>query len=140
MDNCLFCKIVHGEIPSEKIYEDDATFAFLDIKPLNDGHTLVVPKQHHENIFDVSDDALGRTMETVRCLAPIIRDSVGADGMNVNSNHGSAAGQIVGHMHVHLIPRFEKDGYRHWHRETPATPLPEVREKILATLETCKKS
>lgn len=139
MIDCIFCKIIRGEIPSERLYEDETTFAFLDIKPLNDGHTLVVPKTHYENIFDAAPGALDAVMRIVQKLAPVIRDTVGAAGMNVNSNHGTAAGQLVPHLHIHLIPRFADDGYRHWHRETPTTPLAEVRQRITDAIYVAEK-
>lgn len=115
MTDCLFCKIVAEEIPCEKIYEDDATFAFLDIRPINRGHTLVVPKAHHENIYDIPADSFARVMETVRMLAPKVKAAMDADGINIGMNNDGAAGQVVFHAHLHIIPRFSGDGHRHWH-------------------------
>lgn len=115
MNDCLFCKIVSGEIPSEKIYEDENTFAFLDIHPINRGHTLVVPKTHYENIYEAPEEVFTKVMRTVQLLAPKIKQAVGADGINIGINNGKAAGQLVYHLHTHIIPRFESDGYSHWH-------------------------
>jgi histidine triad (HIT) family protein len=135
MENCLFCKIAKGEIPCEKIYEDEHTLAFLDIKPLNEGHTLVIPKAHSENILSIESAPLSHVMETVRRIAPVIKDATGASGVNIHSNNGASAGQVVFHTHIHIIPRHERDGYKHWaHPEHLAVSLKETQEKILSTL------
>ncbi len=113
--DCLFCKVVKGELPSHKIYEDEFTYAFLDIHPINRGHTLVVPKKHTENIYTIDTKEFSAVMETVRLLAPKIKRSVGAEGVNIGINNDPAAGQIVYHLHVHLIPRWGDDGHAQWH-------------------------
>lgn len=113
--DCLFCKIGRGEIPSEKIYEDGATFAFLDIHPVNRGHTLVIPKKHSENIFDIDQNDWSEVMKRVHMLAPKVRKAVGAEGVNIGMNNDCAAGQLVFHVHVHIIPRFTNDGHQLWH-------------------------
>lgn len=105
----LFLKIVRGEIPSHKLYEDEKTYAFLDINPHNKGHALVVPKTHFRNIFDIDEETFSSIMRTVRKLAPAIQKATGAHGINIGMNNESAAGQIVFHAHVHIIPRFEDD-------------------------------
>jgi len=115
MNDCLFCKIVAGDIPCEKIYEDEDTFAFLDIHPINRGHALVIPKIHAENIYDIPREDFCNLMETVRQLAPAVKDAVNADGINIGMNNDGAAGQLVFHAHIHIIPRFVSDGHRHWH-------------------------
>lgn len=114
-NDCLFCKIVVGEIPSEKIYEDEATLAFLDIHPVNRGHTLVIPKIHAENIYDIPRDDFCNLMETVRRLAPIVKNALNAEGINIGMNNDGAAGQLVFHAHIHIIPRFGYDEHHHWH-------------------------
>lgn len=114
-NNCIFCKIIRGEIPSQKIYENEHVFAFLDIHPINRGHTLVIPKAHHENIYTIPEDVYAHLMESVRMLAPKVKQAVGAHGVNIGINNEKAAGQLVFHMHVHIIPRFEGDGHEHWH-------------------------
>lgn len=113
--DCLFCKLINGDLPSYKIYEDEHTFAFLDIHPINRGHTLVVPKEHHENIFDASMETFAHVMRTVYMLAPKVKQSVGAEGINIGINNDKAAGQIVYHLHVHIIPRWSDDGHAQWH-------------------------
>ena len=135
MENCLFCKIVRGEIPCERIYEDEHTFAFLDIKPLNEGHTLVVPKEHHTDMIDTPKEVFLRVMETVHYLTPVIKEVTGADAINLGNNNGAAAGQVIFHLHAHIIPRHKDDGYHPWHREeTPVIPLKETQKKILVSI------
>jgi histidine triad (HIT) family protein len=114
-NNCIFCKIIAGEIPAEKVFEDEHAYAFLDIHPVNKGHTLVVPKTHAENMYDISPENFCTLMETVRKLSPIVKKAVSADGINIGINNGGAAGQIIFHTHVHIIPRYGNDGFRHWH-------------------------
>jgi len=116
--DCIFCKIVAGELPSFKVYEDAETLAFLDIRPVNPGHTLVVPKNHSANIFDVSPEDWTAVTNVVRTLAPVIEKAVAADGININMNNREHAGQVVDHVHVHIIPRFKGDGFKLWH-QTP---------------------
>jgi len=111
MIDCIFCKIVRGELPSHKIYEDDKTFAFLDIRPVNAGHTLVVPKSHATNIFDIGGEDWLAVADTVRKVAIAIEKS-GADGVNIGMNNREHAGQVVPHPHVHVIPRFKGDGLK----------------------------
>jgi histidine triad (HIT) family protein len=132
MPDCLFCKIIKGEVPSVKVYEDEHTYAFFDINPTNIGHTLVVPKEHFENIHDISEDALCQVMHTVKKIAPAIQKAVNADGLNIASNNNKAAGQIIFHAHTHIIPRFEDDGLVHWKgaRNYNEGEVLEIAEKI----------
>jgi len=111
MPDCIFCKIVRGELSSYKIYEDDATLAFLDIQPVNAGHTLVIPKKHSTNIFDIVPEDWQAVAETVRKIAIAI-EKTGADGVNIGMNNREHAGQVVHHPHVHVIPRFKGDGLK----------------------------
>lgn len=114
MTDCVFCKIIRGEIPSLKVYEDDRVFAFLDIQPVNVGHTLVVPKAHAENCLATADDDMAAIMRVVRRIGDAALRATGAQGFNVGINCGEAAGQVVMHTHVHVMPRFEGDGLQHW--------------------------
>jgi len=109
VENCIFCKIVKGEIKSQKVYEDEETLAFLDINPVNKGHVLVIPKDHYENIFDIPKDKLSKVMEVAQKIAIAIK-KMGADGVNIVSNNGKAAEQHVFHLHIHVIPRYYNDG------------------------------
>ncbi|MBI4088026.1 HIT family protein [Candidatus Kaiserbacteria bacterium] len=112
MDGCIFCKIIRGELPSHKLYEDERTMAFLDIRPVNAGHTLVIPKNHATNIFDIDKEDWAAVAETVRVLAIAIEKAVAADGVNIAMNNREHAGQVVHHPHVHIIPRFKNDGLK----------------------------
>ena len=103
--NNIFAKVLRGELPSHKIYEDEDTLAFLDIMPRSDGHALVITKEAAINLFDVSPEALAKLMAVVRKLAPQIKEAVGADGVLIAQYNGAAAGQTVFHLHVHIIPR-----------------------------------
>jgi len=100
---------VNGEIPSKKVYEDGDTLAFLDINPANKGHTLVASKQHYEDIFSVDEEVLNKMMSVVKMLAEKIKNSLECDGINIIQNNGKHAGQLVNHIHFHIIPRFSGD-------------------------------
>jgi histidine triad (HIT) family protein len=136
MHECIFCKIIAGDLPSHKIYEDDDVLAFLDVKPLNPGHTLVVPKCHAENVMDSSEEDILAVMRAIKKIAPALLRATGASACNVSTNHGAAAGQVVFHTHFHVIPRHDGDGYAPWRRnETmPYDPVA-VAEKIRHALE-----
>lgn len=114
MDGCIFCKILKGEIPCAKVYEDDRVMAFLDIMPINKGHTLVVPKKHSANMLEDSVEDLYAIIHAVKKIAPAVIKSVDADGFNLGVNTKEAAGQVVMHTHFHIIPRFSDDGLKHW--------------------------
>ena len=100
----IFAKILRGEIPCHKIYEDDDALAFLDIMPRSEGHTLVITKTPATNLFDIAPDDLCRLMKVVQTLAPELRDAVGADGVLIQQFNGAAAGQTVFHIHLHIVP------------------------------------
>ena len=103
----VFAKILRGELPAHKLYEDDDTFAFMDIMPRGDGHCLVIPKKPSRNILDVDPDSLSAVMRTVQKLAVAAKEGMGADGVTVQQFSEPAGGQIVFHLHVHIIPRFD---------------------------------
>ena len=100
----IFAKVLKGEIPCHRLYEDDDTLVFLDIMPRSEGHTLVITKTAARDLFDVSPEALAKLMAVVKKLAPQIRDAVGADGVLIQQFNGAAAGQTVFHLHVHIVP------------------------------------
>ena len=114
MNDCIFCKIVNGEIPSYKIYEDDKTYAFLDIAKDSVGHTLVIPKKHCVNVLDCDDEYYLAVMNAVRKISRHYVEACGFDGVNIINASGKAAQQSVFHMHVHIIPRKENDGLNTW--------------------------
>ncbi len=109
---CIFCKIVRGEIPSNKVYESQDVVAFLDINPCSPGHTLLIPKKHYTSMMDMSDSDISEIFKQAKKLAPAIRASVQAQGFNIGVNDGLVAGQEVQHMHIHIIPRFSGDNGR----------------------------
>ena len=115
MKDCLFCKIIaHDEIPSTKVYENDSVYAFLDISPVNLGHTLVVPKKHYKNVYETPDEALAEMMSVAKKIATAIKSELKADGVNIIMNNDKTAGQIIFHSHLHVVPRYEGDGFVHW--------------------------
>lgn len=114
-DDCIFCAIAAGELPAHVVYEDDTTVAFLDANPLAEGHTLVVPRAHHERIQDMPSELARDVFGTMHHLLAPIEDAVGADATNVGFNNGEASGQEVPHVHGHVIPRFDGDGGRPIH-------------------------
>lgn len=128
-EHCTFCKIVAGEKPASWVYEDERAIAFLDIRPANEGHTLVVPRRHYENIHDIPEEELAHLFTVVKKVATAVKKSVEADGISVFQNNGRAAGQIVFHIHVHVIPRFDEK--KIWRRR-PASrrELDDVAETI----------
>jgi histidine triad (HIT) family protein len=112
---CIFCRIVDGEIPSHSIYEGSETLAFLDANPLSPGHALVIPREHHERLNDVPGETASALYETLHRIVPAVEESVDADATTVAFNNGTAAGQEVPHVHGHVVPRFEDDGGRPIH-------------------------
>jgi len=108
--DCIFCKIVGGEIPSFKLYENDATVAFMDINPFNPGHCLVIPKAHADSIFSIPAADLAATIETARLVARAVEAALSPDGINLIQANGPAAGQSVFHFHFHVFPRGKGDG------------------------------
>lgn len=132
---CIFCQIIAGEIPAEKIYEDENTLAFLDISPNNPGHTLVLPKKHFENLFDIDENTLSQLMAVVKKISLAVKTAVQAEGINIGINNGSAAGQVVPHLHIHVIPRYANDGFVHWHGKAyEEGEMMSVGEKIRQTI------
>lgn len=109
-DDCLFCKMVAGQIPVTKIYEDEDVLAFLDISPISDGHTLVIPKQHFEKLHDCIPELLGKVGSQMCKIAGAVMMAMNSDGYNILCNNGRAAGQLIKHLHFHIIPRNTDDG------------------------------
>ena len=130
MDNCIFCKILKGEIPSYKIYEDEKAYAFLDIACDSYGHTLVIPKKHCTNVLDCDREYLDAVIEAVQKVANHYVNNCGFDGVNVLNASGKSAQQSVFHLHFHIIPRKADDGLDMW-------PLDGKQEMDLDSI--CKK-
>ena len=133
MTDCIFCKIIAGEIPSSKVYEDDQVVAFLDISQVTPGHTLVVPKQHFRNLLEMDADSTSQLFARVPDIARKVMKATGAKGMNILNNNEEIAGQTVFHTHVHLAPRYdETDGLQiSFEAHEPDFPaLAQLAEKI----------
>jgi len=136
MEDCVFCKIVKGEIPSAKVYEDEHCYAFLDIGPLSWGHTLVIPKKHYGRITEMPPEKLAAVSRVLPKLSAAVIKATDAEGLNVLQNNGAVAGQAVAHLHVHLIPRHAGDGlgYRWNAKKYAEGQLGEYHKKILDAL------
>ncbi|HII93052.1 MAG TPA: HIT family protein [Methanosarcina sp.] len=137
-ENCLFCRIIEGKVPSEKVYEDTAVFAFLDVFPASEGHTLVAPKKHFSRFTDMDAESVASLFEATRKITAAIEEAFSAEGSNIGINDGKVAGQEVPHVHVHVIPRRKGDGGRGiksivW-TEPDTANLKEVAEKIRRAL------
>lgn len=133
MNDCIFCKIIDGEIDSKKIYEDDNVFAMLDAEPLSPGHALVLPKQHSSNILDLPDNKVGEYFEGVKKVVGMIEESLEPDGFTHGINHN--VGQAVDHLHFHIIPRWNNDGGSNLHSivsNSPEKSLEEIQKKIIS--------
>ena len=108
MEDCLFCKIVNGDIPSYSVYEDDDLFVFLDINPISNGHLLVIPKKHVVTVLDVNSDLVSKALEVIQNkLYPLLKDKLNIDGLTISQNN--FLGQDVKHYHIHLIPKYNND-------------------------------
>ena len=128
--DCIFCKIVAGEIPAHKIDEDDKTLAFMDINPWTRGHSLVIPKEHSRNIYDIEPDDLAAAHIAAQRLAKRLREKLDCEGMNTIQSSEPTAMQTVFHTHVHVIPRYSDDGLR-----LPAHPQPAEHEELAGLAE-----
>lgn len=106
-DDCIFCKIAAGEIPSRKIYEDKDLIAIMDLSPTSKGHSLIIPKEHYTNIYDIDEEIAGKVMKTAKKLATKMTVALNCDGFNLLQNNGETAGQTMFHFHMHLIPRYK---------------------------------
>ena len=131
----IFLKIIAGEIPAHKVYEDEYTYAFLDATPNNPGHTLVIPKERYKDIYEIPEEVLSHVMNTVKKVAIAVKKATNADGINIGMNNEPAAGQLVFHAHIHVIPRFKDDGLKHWgKKEYKEGEAEKVAESIRAEL------
>jgi histidine triad (HIT) family protein len=131
-ENCIFCKIVKGDIPCAKIFEDDKVLSFLDIAPANKGHALIVTKNHYPTLLEIPDDVLDDMMIKARKIARAMHSALANEGFNILMNNKKVAGQLVPHAHIHIIPRFEGDGVSlNWQpRKYKDKEIDEFKEKI----------
>jgi len=131
-EDCIFCKIANGQIPTRSIYEDKDFNVILDMNPATKGHALILPKQHADSLYELPDDVASRIMPLAKSLATKMTKALKCDGFNLVQNNGECAGQTVKHFHLHLIPRYENDGQRIlWN---PTTPSAEELDAILKTI------
>ena len=134
--DCIFCKIIKGEIPCNKIYEDENVLAFLDISPVNKGHTLVIPKKHCTNVFDADEETLCNISKAVKKIAKAMRLALGIEGVNIQTNNGQTSGQVVMHLHTHIIPRYKGDGLKLWPQgKYKDKEAEEIKEKIVSFIK-----
>jgi histidine triad (HIT) family protein len=133
--DCIFCRIVGGEIPCTKVHEDDKVLAFMDISPLNRGHLLVIPKEHFENIVEIDSELYGHLASVAADIAKAVHAAVAPDGMNVLQLNGKAANQVVPHLHIHLVPRWHADGLT----ISAWEPVPGDASEIASTAEEIRK-
>ncbi len=133
--NCIFCKILNGEIPSNTIYEDDTFKVILDIGPASKGHALVIPKEHYSDLYDLDDEVAAKALPLAKKLAAHMTEVLGCDGMNLLQNNGEAAGQTVHHFHLHLIPRYESEQNKSLLTWAQAQISPEEMAEIRQSLE-----
>lgn len=129
---CVFCKIISGELQSYKVYEDENVLAFLDIKPTNPGHVLVVPKKHHANLEEIAEADLAVLITIVKKVGRLLKDKLAVVGYNVVCNNDPIAGQVIPHLHFHVIPRHQGDGLELWHGHSCT---PEEANEILNKLK-----
>ena len=131
MNDCIFCKILKGELPCMKIYEDERTMAFLDIAKDVDGHILVIPKKHVTNILDADGETLSHVMNTVKKIGAHLTENCGYEGMNILNANNECSGQTVFHLHIHLIPRKQGDGVAGFPKFAGAEiPLEDMCERL----------
>ncbi|MRG86934.1 HIT domain-containing protein [Salinibacillus xinjiangensis] len=133
MSDCIFCKILDGELPSAKVYEDEDVYAFLDISQVSKGHTLVIPKNHTENIYETDEETAQKVFARIPKIANALQKTYEPKGMNILQNNGEFAGQTVFHLHIHLIPRYDnnEDGFDlKWVTHNDAYDLQELSNEI----------
>jgi len=128
--DCLFCKIVAGDVPATRVHEDERTVAFMDINPATRGHLLVVPREHAPDLHEIDPDDLRACAVAAQGLAQRVRERLGADGVNLLNSTGAVAWQTVFHFHLHVIPRYDNDPLR-----LPWSPAPGDRDEIAAAAE-----
>ena len=134
-DDCIFCKIAAGEIPSKTIYEDEKYRVILDLGPATRGHALILPKNHYANLFELPEEDAKEVICLAKKMATIMKDKLGCDGFNLVQNNGEAAGQTVFHFHMHLIPRRKEDNVGvTW---TPGKLKEEDKQEILEKFSLC---
>ena len=130
MSECVFCKIIRKEAPASKVYEDEQVVAFLSNRPVNVGHTLVAPKKHYENIYEIPEEEAAYLFKIVQKIARAVKDATGIEGIRIVQNNGADAGQVIFHLHVHVIPMKPSSQLLHEHSFRAAELLDKDAEKI----------
>ena len=133
-DNCIFCKLANGVIPTNSIYEDDNFNVILDMSPATKGHALILPKEHYKNLYEIPEDTAADVMKLAKKMAVEMTEKLNADGFNLVQNNNEVAGQTVFHFHMHLIPRYKDDGQRIKIAWVPGEPTAEELTEIKNTL------
>ena len=129
-ESCIFCKIVREEAPASIVYEDDKVIAFMSIQPINVGHTLVVPKNHYENVYAIPEEEVAYLYRIVKKLSHAVKKAVNAEGIRIVQNNGAAAGQVIFHLHVHIIPMRKGRHGVHYAVDRGADELKDDAKKI----------
>ena len=131
-DNCIFCKLANGGIPSKALYEDETFRVILDLGPATRGHALILPKEHSDNLYELPEDTASKVLVLAKKMAQHMTEKLSCDGFNLVQNNGEAAGQTVNHFHLHLIPRYVTDGQKiAWNPGSPSQEeLEEIRKQI----------
>ncbi len=130
MEDCIFCKIVKGAIPASKIYEDDQIFVFLDVNPSTNGHMLVIPKKHYQDLLSIDEEIISHAVKVIKeKLYPLIKEKLHCDGLTLGQNNGF--GQEVKHYHIHLVPRYKDDHHIHTYNQDLLLPIDEVYTKLI---------
>ncbi len=131
-ENCIFCRIANGEIPSKTLYEDEKFRVILDLGPATNGHALILPKEHYADLFELPKETAGEVMQLAQRMAGLMKDRLGCEGLNLVQNNGELAGQTVFHFHMHIIPRYPADGQKiGWKpREVSQEELEDIKNKI----------
>ena len=131
-DDCIFCKLANGDIPTNVIYEDDTFTVIMDAAPATKGHCLILPKEHYANIYELDEEVAGKVFKLAKKLAAEMTEKLGCDGFNIVQNNGETAGQTVFHFHMHLIPRYKDDNQKiGWN---PLSPSADEQKAILEVL------
>ena len=133
-DNCIFCKLANGVIPTNSIYEDDNFNVILDLSPATKGHALILPKDHYKNLYEIPEDTAANVMKLAKKMAAEMTEKLGADGFNLLQNNNEVAGQTVFHFHMHLIPRYMDDA-----QKIAWKPMAPTSEELAATKELLTK-
>ena len=136
-DDCIFCKIANGEIPSKTLYEDEDFRVILDLGPATRGHALILPKEHADNLYELPEDTAAKTFVLAKKMATKMAEKLQCDGLNIVQNNGEAAGQTVFHFHMHIIPRYKNDTVNvTWKQnEADAAVIEDIKKKVSAYLE-----